>query len=122
LAGWSSSGGTTSGRSPVEAGLKNPVATPVKPANSASVQTSATPAIRRVAVAPWLATRARSAAIITERREVRSPTTPPISTLPASGRTLQARTRPTSDADPPTSSTAKASATATMRSPSTETP
>jgi hypothetical protein len=52
LAGCSSSGGTTSGSSPVDAGLKNPVAAPVSPANSASVHTSADPVMRSVAVVP----------------------------------------------------------------------
>ncbi len=96
------------------------VASPVAAESSASDHTSATPAISIAAITPCVATRARSAAIITSRRESRSATTPPISTVRTIGNARAARTSPTSDADPPTSSTANASATATMRSPKIE--
>jgi hypothetical protein len=62
-----------------------------------------------------------SAAIITARRETRSATTPPTSTLATSGSVRAASTSPTAVTDPPTSSTANASATATTRSPRTDT-
>ena len=121
FAGCSCSAGTTSGSRPVDAGLKKPVAVPVTPASSASIHTSAEPAISRAAIAPWLATRTRSAITITARREARSATTPPSSTLPTRGNTPAASTSPTSEVEPPISSTANASATATIRSPRTDT-
>jgi hypothetical protein len=111
------SGGTIAGSSPVAAGLKKPPAAPVRPASTASIQTSATPPISSAAIVPCVITRARSAATITARRDIRSATTPPISSVATSGTVRQASTIPTSVGEPPSSSTAKASAMPTIRSP-----
>ena len=81
----------------------------------------AVPVISSVATVAWLASRTRSEATITRRREARSATTPPISTPATSATTSAANTNPTSEAEPPIPSTANASATETMRSPKTET-
>ncbi len=48
------SGGTIAGSRPVAAGLKNPLAAPVRPERTASIQTSATPPISSAAIAPWM--------------------------------------------------------------------
>ena len=87
------------------------------PANAASIQISAAPEMRSAAIVPWLATRSRSAPTITVWRDTRSEITPPTSTLATAGTQEAASTSPTSEADPPSSSTANASATATIRSP-----
>ena len=121
LACWSFCAGTIAGSSPVEAGLKKPVAIPVRPVSSAMLQTSAAPAITSAASRPCVTTRERSAPIITARRGMRSATTPPISRLTSSAPVRTASTSPIADADPPISSTAKASAIVTMRSPNHET-
>jgi hypothetical protein len=62
-----------------------------------------------------------SAATITVRREIRSATTPPMSSVNVSGSIRAVSTSPTAVAEPPSSSTAKASAIGTVRSPSPET-
>ena len=95
---------------PPTAGLKNPPAAPVNPASTASIQTSATPTISSAAVSPLRETRARSESTITVRRDTRSATTPPISSVATIGSVRQAITMPTSVAEPPSSSTANASA------------
>jgi hypothetical protein len=54
------------------------------------------------------------------RREIRSATTPPTSRHTSCAPVRTASTRPIDDADPPMASTAKASATVTIRSPNHE--
>ena len=121
FAGCRCSGATTIGSSPVEAGLKNPVAAPVTPASTPIDHSSAAPAISSTAIVPWLARRTRSAQTITARCEVRSAITPrPAGRRPAAA-PGRPSTRPTADAEPLSSSAAKASATLIIPSPSSDT-
>jgi UTP--glucose-1-phosphate uridylyltransferase len=69
----------------------------------------------------WLTMRTRSAAIITVRRDRRSARTPPASSNATVGSRRAANTRPSALAESETSSTAKARATGTIPSPSSDT-
>ena len=87
LACCSRSGRTTAGSSPVDAGLKKPVAAPVRPDSTAIAQIGGSPVISSSGEDALASTsRARSAATITVRRDTRSATTPPISSEPTSGK------------------------------------
>jgi hypothetical protein len=106
--------------SAVEAGLKNAEAVPWTAWSAASCQMWASPATSSAAIAPWLAKRTASAPTMTPRRGRRSPTTPPTSRKATSGTVRAASTMPRSEADPVSSSTANASATGTIPSPTSE--
>ena len=89
------SAGTIAGSSPVAAGLKKPVAAPVAPDSTASIQISAD---ARDQAAPRsrsaVTSRTRSATTITARRDTRSATTPPISSVATIGSIRHASTMP----------------------------
>jgi hypothetical protein len=121
LACWRPAGATTIGTSAVDAGAKNAVPAPLTAANTARLHTSAASPSSSAAIAAWLSSRTRSAAIITVRRDMRSATTPPASSSTTVGISRAARTMPSALGESDTSSTANASATGTMPSPSTDT-
>ncbi len=112
---------TTAGMIPEIAGLKNALAAPAIAASAAIAQTPGSPAISSAAIRPWAAKRMRSVVTISARRGSRSAHTPPTSRNATSGIVRAASTMPRSLAEPVCSSTAKASATPTMPSPSSET-
>ena len=104
------------------AGLKNPVAAPVTPARAASIHTSAEPVMSSAAIAPWLAD--PDGVRGDHDRSPRDPVGHHAAHQHArdDGSPRGCQHEPHLDAEPPTSSTANASATATMRSPNTDTP
>ena len=117
---WMRSPATTDGSSPVDAGLKKPVAAPVTPASAASSPTVPLPVRINAANPPWLQTRTRSAVAMIIRRGTRSARTPPTRMQSTRASIRAAKTIPMSDAEPPRLMTANAVATLTIPSPRNE--
>ena len=119
FASWISRSGTVCGTTAVEAGRKNASAVPNSASITATCQISTSPVMISAARAAWRAKRTRSVTTISRWRGTRSAQTPPISMNPTSGTAWAARTMPRSVGSPVRSMTNSASATVTIRSPST---
>jgi hypothetical protein len=114
---WSRARLTSSGMRPTVAGTKNAEADPITTASPMRCHVSPFPVMSSVETTACAPARTRSQATITRCRGSRSDHTPPASVRSTRGTENAANTMPRSAAVPPTSSTAKASATPTSASP-----